>query len=193
MLLARASGTIGRMDMLTELTRRLENLIRAGTIADIDPALPRCRVKTGGLVTDWLPFFALRAGEDSEWDPPSQGEQCLVLSPSGNPATGFVLVGLYCDQFPAPDTSLTRRRRRYRDGATVDYDTASHTLSATLPDGGKLNVTAPGGVSIVGDVDIDGLVTVTKDVVAGEASISLVHHKTSEVMPGSGTSGEPTP
>lgn len=193
MQLARATCNIGGMDSLTELTRRLENLIRAGTIAELDPEKPRCRVKTGGLLTDWLPFFALRAGEDSDWDPPSVDEQCLVLSPSGNPAHGFVIFGLYSDRFPAPDNVPTRRRRRYRDGAVVDYDTATHTLSATLPDGGKANLIAPGGVHITGDVVIDGLVTVTQDVVAGEQKISLINHRTSGVLRGNALSDGPVP
>jgi phage baseplate assembly protein V len=159
---------------ITDILRRLENLIRPGTIAEIDPAAPRCRVKTGGLLTGWLPFLVLRAGEDAEWDPPSIGEQCLVLSPSGNPAHGFVLGGVYSDQFPAPDTDLNRHRRRYRDGAVIDYDTATHALTATLPAGGAARLVAPGGVSILGNVDITGLVTVSDDVVA--AGISLVNH-----------------
>jgi phage baseplate assembly protein V len=193
MQLARATCNIGGMDSLTELTRRLENLIRAGTIAELDPEKPRCRVKTGGLLTDWLPFFALRAGEDSDWDPPSADEQCLVLSPSGNPAHGFVIFGLYSDRFPAPDNVPTRRRRRYRDGAIVDYDTASHTLTATLPEGGKVELIVPGGLKIKGDVDIEGLVNVTKDVVAGEQQISLVNHRTSGVMRGNALSDGPAP
>jgi phage baseplate assembly protein V len=190
---ARASRTICGMDSLTDIIRRLENLIRAGTVAEIDPELPRCRVKTGGLVTGWLPFFALRAGEDSDWDPPSINEQCLVLSPSGNPAQGFVIYGLYSDRFPAPDNRLTRRRRRYRDGATIDYDTATHTLTATLPDGGKANLIAPGGVHIIGDVVVEGLVTVSKDVVAGPQAISLVNHRTSGVKRGNEVSDGPIP
>lgn len=181
------------MDSLTDVIRRLENLIRAGTIAAIDPATTRCRVKTGGLETGWLPFYTLRAGEDSDWDPPSINEQCLVLSPSGNPAHGFVIYGFNSDLFPAPDNSLTRRRRRYRDGATVDYDTATHTLTATLPNGGKAELIAPGGVRIIGDVVIEGQVTVSKDVVAGAQGISLVNHRTAGVKQGNDISERPIP
>lgn len=193
MQLARATCNIGGMDSLTDLTRRLENLIRAGTIAELDPAKPRCRVSTGGLTTDWLPFFALRAGEDSEWDPPSEGEQCLVLSPSGNPAHGFVIFGLYSDRFPAPDNQPTRRRRRYRDGAVIDYDTETHTLSATLPEGGKAILVTPGGTHITGDLVVDGLVTSTKDVIAGPEEISLINHRTSGVLRGGQISDGPVP
>ncbi|WP_311968586.1 phage baseplate assembly protein V [Pseudomonas baltica] len=193
MILARASATIGGMDKLSDLTRRLENLIRGGTIAEIDQNAPLCRVKSGGLVSAWLPFFAPRAGTDSEWDPPSIGEQCVILSPSGDPATGFVLVGIYSNQFPAPDTSLTRHRRKYRDGAVIDYDTDTHTLTATLPSGGKVDVVAPGGMSIVGNLDVDGLINSTQDVTAGPQKISLINHRTSGVQRGGGVSDGPVP
>jgi phage baseplate assembly protein V len=172
-----------------DLLRRLENLIRLGTIAEVDPKPPRCRVKTGGLLTGWLPWFAVRAGEDREWDMPSVGEQCVVFSPSGNPAVGVVFVGFYSDACPAPDDSPTRHRRTYRDGAILDYDTASHTLRALLPAGGQVEIEAPGGVTILGDVVITGLVTVSEDVVA--AGISLVKHVHGGVLVGSAKTDKP--
>lgn len=172
-----------------DLTRRLENLIRFGTVAEVDPAKPRCRVKTGRITTAWLPFIAPRAGEDSEWDPPSVGEQCIVFSPSGDTATGAVLAGLYSNANPAPDNDPNRHRRTYRDGAVIEYDTASHTLRATLPGGGKVDIVAPGGVTILGDVTVTGLVTVSEDVVA--AGISLVQHVHGGVMSGGATTGDP--
>jgi phage baseplate assembly protein V len=143
---------MGCMSSLTVLLRRLENLIRPGTVAEFDPVTARCRVQTGNLLTTWLPFFTLNADEDSTWHLPSLDEQCLILSPSGNPETGFVLIGLYSDRYPAPDNSPTRHRRRYRDGAIIDYDTATHTLTATLPAGGQIVATAPGGMRLIGDL-----------------------------------------
>lgn len=198
-----------------DLTRRLENLIRLGTIAEVDPAAARCRVQTGGLLTGWLPWLTDRAGSDRDWDAPSAGEQCLVLSPSGDPATGMVLIGLYSAAHAAPDNNPSRHRRSYRDGAVIEYDTATHLLRATLPAGGQAEITAPGGLHIIaaGGVRIDaasgvhivgtithegdyaqtgsqtvtGNVTVSGDVVAG--GISLISH----THPGDsgGTTGAP--
>lgn len=67
------------MDSLAELTRRLDNLIRLGTIAKVDHAAARCRVKS----RTWLPWIALRAGATLDWNPPTEGEQCVLFSPSG--------------------------------------------------------------------------------------------------------------
>lgn len=174
---------------ITDLLRRLENLIRLGTIAAVDHQAARCTVKSGGLSIPNLPWLALRAGDSSDWDPPTVGEQCILIAPSGEPAQGVALVGLYSQQRPAPANSANVRRRTYPDGAVINYDHATHTLSATLPSGGKAQLTAPGGVTILGNVDITGTVTVSADVVA--SGISLVTHKHGGVQTGSGTTAVP--
>lgn len=174
---------------ISDILRRLANLIRLGTIAAVDHEAERCTVKTGGLTVPGRPWLALRAGASSDWDPPTVGEQCILLSPSGEPAQGIALIGLYSQQRPAPSNSATLRRRKYPDGAVIDYDHASHTLTATLPDGGKAKLVAPGGVSILGDVDITGLVTVSEDVIA--AGISLVNHVHGGVQGGPSKTGAP--
>ncbi|WP_415844656.1 phage baseplate assembly protein V [Stutzerimonas zhaodongensis] len=160
---------------ISDLIRRIDNLIRLGTIAAVDHQAARCTVSSGRLTVPNLPWLALRAGASLDWDPPTVGEQCVLFSPSGEPAQGIALVGLYSQQRPAPANSANVRRRTYPDGAVIDYDHDSHTLTATLPDGGKAQITATGGVTILGDVTITGLVTVSDDVVA--AGISLVNHK----------------
>ncbi|WP_313103802.1 phage baseplate assembly protein V [Stutzerimonas nitrititolerans] len=174
---------------ITDLLRRLDNLIRLGTIAAVDHQAARCTVKTGGLTVPNLPWLVLRAGASSDWDPPTVGEQCILLSPSGESAQGIALIGLYSRQRPAPSNSANLRRRKYPDGAVIDYDHATHTLTATLPDGGKAKLVAPGGVSILGDVDITGLVNVSEDVVA--AGISLVNHVHGGVQGGPSNTGAP--
>ncbi|WP_282338499.1 phage baseplate assembly protein V [Pseudomonas sp. PS02288] len=177
------------MDTSTELARRLENLIRLGTVAEVDHAAARCRITAGNLTTNWLAWVALRAGASQDWDPPSIGEQCLVFSPSGDPAQGIALVGIYSEAHPAPANSATVRRRAYPDGALIQYDHASHMLHATLPAGGRAVLEAPAGVLILGNVDITGTVTVSQDVVA--SGISLVNHDHGGVQPGNGTTGAP--
>ncbi len=189
------------MDSLADLLRRLENLIRIGTISAVQEKPPLCRVSTGGLETEWLPWFALRAGEDREWDPPSTGEQCIVICPSGDPAVGLVLYGVYSDRYPANDDSLDRRRRTYRDGAVIEYDTATHALRAVLPAGGTAELIADGGIRIVGDIThqgdylqtgsqtVSGTVKVAQDVIA--AGISLVKHTHAGVMSGPASTGKP--
>lgn len=157
-----------------DIIRRLDNLLRQGTVYAIDPAKARCRVKSGELLTDWLPFFVHRAGSRRDVEHPTTGEQCLVLSPSGEMAAGLVLVGINSDQFPAPHSNPALHSSHFSDGAVISYNRATHTLTATLPAGGSAAINAPAGVQIIGDVSITGTVTVSEDVVA--SGISLVNH-----------------
>lgn len=124
---------------LAELARRLENIVRFGTIAEVKHDKPaRVRVKTGKLVTDWRPFMAMRAGEDAEWWPPSVGEQCLLFSPSGDLAASVALPGIYCDANPAPDDNPHTRTISYSDSALVQYNKETHAYTVEVPAGGTI-------------------------------------------------------
>jgi len=46
---------------VTELERRLSNLVAVGTVAEVDAAAARVRVRLGALLTDWRPWLAPRA------------------------------------------------------------------------------------------------------------------------------------
>lgn len=195
------------MDALADLSRRLANLIRLGTIAAVDHASARCTVSTGGLTTAALPWLAARAGDAATWWAPSVGEQVLLLSPSGDPAAAVVLPALYSTAHPRPAGSDTARVAAYPDGARIAYDPATHQLDALLPDGGKANLTASGGVHVTGDTTITGQlhvtgtsqfdadmacstkITASNDVVGG--GISLKNHKHKDTQPGSGMTGVP--
>ena len=56
---------------LVELLRLIHNLIRLGTIAEVDHARARVRVQSGELLTNWLPWIEARAGTTRDWDPPT--------------------------------------------------------------------------------------------------------------------------
>lgn len=137
---ARASGSINGMN-IADLARLIENIVRLGTIAEVQMQPPRVKVKSGTLTTTWLPWLALRAGADREWDPPTIGEQVVLLSPSGNLAQGVVLTGLFSDLIPANGERAGLHRRTYRDGAVIEYDSIAHHLRATLPGSAEVNAT----------------------------------------------------
>lgn len=177
-----------------ELMRRLDNMIRLGTVEEVAASArpaPLIRVISGRLLTGWIPYFLLAAGEDRDGYAPSKGEGCVVFAPAGDPAQGFALCGLPTDQFPVAAFDQAKRVRQYRDGALVQYDTEEHHLLATLPAGGKVTVISPAGFKLIGDVDVDGTVRVTQDVVA--AGVSLVNHPTSGIRAGGDQSGPPVP
>jgi phage baseplate assembly protein V len=119
------------MNELADLARRLESMIRTGTIAEVQLKPPRVRVSSGKLTTNWLPWITLRAGGTRDWDPPTGNEQCLIFSPSGDPAAGLVLVGLNSDEFPSPSSNADECLRLYPDGARILYNHASGALEVS--------------------------------------------------------------
>jgi len=183
--------------MSAELHRRLENLIRFGTIKTIHPAkpFPTVTVTIGAITTAKLRFLTLRAGADKTFDPPSIGEEVMVLSPSGVLEMGVVIGGLNNEENPAPLDDLNKKIRIFEDGCLLSYDVKSHHLDAVLPDGGTFNVVAD--VSITGKLTVSETITAGKeistpaDVKAGD--ISLKKHKTSGVKSGGENSGGPIP
>lgn len=147
---------------ISELYRLLTNLIRIGTIAEIDLAsVPaKVRVSTGALTTAWLQFLALRAGTSTTWDPPTLGEQVIVFCPGGDTAAGIVLTGLNSDAIPAPSASAAEHVRAYPDGARITYDHEAGALTAT----GIRTIEADASKSArltCPEITLDGNVTVT--------------------------------
>lgn len=196
-------ATIGAMNDYAALSRLLENLIRFGVIDAVQMEPPRVKVKTGTLTTAWLPWLALRAGADRQWDPPTVDEQVILFSPSGQLANGIVVTGVFSDHIPANGNRAGLHRRSYADGTVIEYDIVTHHLNATLVDGGTTNLISTGGINLVGDIthkgdyvqtgnqNITGRVDVSEDVVA--ANVSLVNHLTSGVKQGGEQSGVPIP
>jgi phage baseplate assembly protein V len=120
-------------DEISEILRLLSNLIRIGTVFAVDlgarPA--KVRVSSGGLQTDWLQWREARAGSTTTWNPPTMGEQVIILCPGGDPAAGIVLAGLNSDTIPAPSDSPDEHVTVYPDGARIVYDHKAGALTAT--------------------------------------------------------------
>lgn len=111
-----------------EILRVIENLIKRGVIKSVDAAAGSVRVEIGNLITDDLPYMVPAAGGVSVHRPPSIGESCIVLSPSGNTAAGIVLCGLASDAHPRPSESSGETVTKYPDGAIVKYNHGSGAL-----------------------------------------------------------------
>lgn len=143
------------------LSRMIENLIRLGKIEEIDLSGKCCRVRTGKLLTNWLPWLTLRAGTTRTWNPPTVGEQVMVLSPSGELGAGIVLTGLFSTDNPAPSDSAAEHITDYPDGARIAYNHATHALTATgiqtalVQASTQVTIDCP-SVHFTGDIAVDG-------------------------------------
>lgn len=195
---------------IAELTRRIDNLLRIGTIAEVKGNV--CRVKTGELLTQFRPFFTRRAGTAKTSWRPTVGEQVMLLSLSGDLTNAYILPALYSDENPEPDDNANRDRTVYPDGAVIEYDPdtsalkvsgiktatvqASELVTIDCPNSvftGNLQVkkqlTVDQGAKVTGAIEHNGKMTNT-----GGVSIDGINfgtHKHGGVDAGSGTSGGP--
>ncbi len=147
---------------IPDLSRLIENLIRTGTIAEVDHDNQRCRVQSGQLKTDWLPWIAGRAGTTKTWSPPTLGEQCMIFSPSGEPANGIVLTGLYSDSNAAPSSNPNKQLMTLPDGGRIEYDHGTGALDISGVD--TINIHASTTTTLdCPHVHITGQLTVDQD------------------------------
>ncbi|EPH3179670.1 phage baseplate assembly protein V [Klebsiella aerogenes] len=107
---------------LTEIMRLITNLIRTGTVTEVDRDNWLCRVKTGDLETNWINWLTLRAGNSRTWWKPSVGEQVVLFSLGGNLETAFALPAVYSNQFPPPSDSEDGSVTEYPDGGWFEYE-----------------------------------------------------------------------
>ena len=112
---------------LVDILRKIENLIRPGVICKTNG--DRVKVRTGELITAWLPWFTHRAGKSRSWWRPSVGEQVFILSPNGNLSLGCVLPSLYCNSNPAPAKSADGYFVTFPDGASFEYEPETSQLT----------------------------------------------------------------
>lgn len=178
--------------MNADLARRLENIVRYGTIKTINPSkpIPSVIVDLGDMQTPEIRCLNVRSGSDATWDMPSEEEECIVWSPCGEIGpTSFAMYGFYNEKHPAPSDDLNKKIRMFSDGCVIAYDVSTHELSAVLPDGGTANIVA--NVTIKGTLHCTKDITTDADVIAGD--ISLKKHRTDKVQAGNGQSGGPIP
>ncbi|MEJ6522094.1 phage baseplate assembly protein V [Shewanella bicestrii] len=201
---------------LAELTRRIDNLLRIGTVAEVKG--DSCRVKTGELLTQFRPFFTRRAGTAKTSWRPTVGEQVMLLSLSGDLTNAYILPALYSDKNPEPDDNNNRERTVYPDGAVIEYDPDTSALKVTgiktanvqaservtidCPNSEftgnvlvKKKLTVEQGAKVDGAIEHKGKLTNSGGMtITGGANIDGINfgtHKHGGVDTGSGTSGGP--
>ena len=148
------------MNDAAELFRLISNLIRIGTVFAVDLRSRKVRVASGDLNTNWLPWLERRAGTTRTWNPPTEGEQVVVLCPDGEPAGGVVLLGLNSDAIPAPSSSEAEHVTDYPDGARITYDHQAGKLTAVGIKSAQVEASESATVKCP-DITLDGNVTVT--------------------------------
>lgn len=142
-------------------------------MVDTSVTPPCVRVESGSLHTDWIPWTTSRAAGVSHWRPPFVGEDVLLLAIGGDTGNARVIGSLYTEDNPPPERSLDKTVTVYPDGARLEYDHASSTLTATLP--GQAIITADGAVTIEakGNVEVSSAAAITAKALQIDAMASV--------------------
>jgi phage baseplate assembly protein V len=176
---------------VTELERRLANMLRIGIVDELDPTGAqaaellgyavsggRVKVKIGEeIITGWLPWFTRRAGGDKDWWAPEAGEQVMVLSPTGDLCQGVVLPAINYAQAPAPADVATIRRVEFADGGFLEYDRETGNLTINIP--GEVAITASHvdvncSVGVDGSIGASGSINAEGNIIDGGSNTN--HH-----------------
>ena len=115
-----------------------------------------------------------------------------MLAARGEQTTASIITGLYTQN--SPSHSADEHVVEFADGAKITYNQANGDLGVTgiktanIKAANQINIECP-TVNIKGNVNIDGKVTSTGDMVAG--GISQMTHKHKDVSKGKDKTGEP--
>lgn len=128
-----------------ENDRRVGNIAQMGVIEQVNYASPpKARVRIGELLTGWMRMGTRRAGDAHESWGYSVGEEVLVISCSGDFRTGAIVCALANGQNPS-EADAGVYKATFPGGVVI-------TIS-----GGNVDITAPGNVTVNGDVIADGI------------------------------------
>lgn len=135
---ARTKAGVGAPE-ITDSERRHADQIKFGTVHEADYDKARVRVligdeedEDGHLITGWLPMAGGRAKGDADWHPLEVGEEVMVLAESGELQNGMVMpAARYTSDNPAPGDKPGLWRKKFADGATLEYDRDSGELGFT--------------------------------------------------------------
>ena len=152
---------------LSDLAKRLSNIIRIGTIFEINVQIAKARVKIGELETDFLPWANANSGSNNSWNPPEIDEQVIVLSPSGDLSQAVILPSIYKNNASNSDQNI--KSITYQDGSKISFNVSSGTLDLDLKgdviikvvgnaniEGDNINITASSNITLDGNVDLGG-------------------------------------
>lgn len=169
---------------ISALQQQIKNIVKRGSVHSVQASPPRCRVTFGTdpvngnqHISDWLLWWAPSDSERTEWNMPAINAPVIVISEGGVLKNGVVYpLGITDNQTPAGSTA-SEHVIRYSDGAQISYDSSSHTLNYSGVEGGIINVSALGPITINATditVNADNVNAVIKEKLSASAETATI-------------------
>lgn len=130
------------------------SLIRIGEVVSIDPANATARVT---FDDDGVTSYNLRVVQpntlaNKDYHMPDIGEDALCLFLPSGVEEGFILGSFYAGSVRSPTSDPNKRVVKFSDGTTLEYDRATHKLTADVK--GEADLTATESVTVASQQDI---------------------------------------
>ena len=122
---------ISQSFVFSEFIRCLNNIVRFGTIAEVDYKKARVRVKTGKITTTWIPW-ATMAGGIKIWNPPVVGEQVSVIAQGGDLSLAIAIPSIYQNKFNAPSDDENVVRIELSDKVFLEFSKENNEITAKI-------------------------------------------------------------
>jgi len=148
-----------------EHDRMLACVVIKGYVVAVDLDAGKLRMSDGtGWSSAWVRWHSLAAGKARHWRAPSLGEQGALISPSGDPAQGTFIPGLYGNAGERPDNRDHVEVWRFDDGGSLIYDWEANSYTIKLPTG-TVNIEVGSSKAVV----TDDTITAKSDAISAEA------------------------
>jgi phage baseplate assembly protein V len=114
--------------VLSEMNRRLLQIIRIGVIQEVNVAKAKVRVKIGDNVIGWRPWVS----PANAWNPLVVGDQVVILSPNGDFEQGIILPALYHAKSKAPSNKENEIMFKLAENSFVRFDSNLENLTIKI-------------------------------------------------------------
>lgn len=157
--------------------RMLSDQVIKGYVVAVDLVAGKLRMSDGSdWVSAWVKWHSLAAGKARHWRSPSLGEQGALISPSGDPAQGMFVPGLYGNAGPQPDNRDHVEVWRFDDGGSLVYDWAANSYTIQLPSG-TVNIEVGSSKAVITDAEINAesaAITAKAPTITLQGSVEIV-------------------
>lgn len=159
-----------------------------GTVSEIDYEKGYVKVVRENIKTssEWLQVLQGSTKNKKDYDMPEMEEVGLCICPTTGQEGYYIRSGYNEVDIPPEFAREGVTGTKYKDGTKIYYDANSGTLYLDVLR--NIIIDCP-QISIKGNVDIIGTLTVSEDTIAD--GVSLVNHQNTGVTPGGALTGPP--